>query len=74
MDDQPRPAFKKLEQESEEIGVKLDDLQKQPLEERLQKSEESGVNLNDLPVLPFEKILSYLSLEEKIKCRAVSLK
>ena len=30
------------------------------------------MNLNDLPVLPFEKVLSYLSLEEKIKSMAVS--
>ena len=30
------------------------------------------VNLNDLPVLPFEKILSHLSLEDRIKSRAVS--
>ena len=30
------------------------------------------VKLDNLPVLPFEKILSYLSLEDRIKCRAVS--
>ena len=28
--------------------------------------------MNDLPVLPFEKVLSYLSLEDVIKSRAVS--
>ena len=33
---------------------------------------ESGVNLNDLPVLPFEKILSYLSLEDRIKCKRLT--
>ena len=30
------------------------------------------VTMNDLPVLPFEKILSYLSLKDLIKSRAVS--
>ena len=33
---------------------------------------ESNVNLNDLPLLPFEKILSYLSLKDRISARAVS--
>ena len=32
------------------------------------------VKLNDLPVLPFEKILSYLSLEDRIRSRGVSRK
>ena len=29
-------------------------------------------DLNDLPLLPFEQILSYLSLEDRIRSRAVS--
>ena len=33
---------------------------------------EMGVKLNDLPMLPFQKILSYPSLEDCIKSRAVS--
>ena len=37
-----------------------------------QQSKESKVKLNDLPELPFELILSYLSLEDRIKCRGVS--
>ena len=32
------------------------------------------VKMNDLPVLPFEKILGYLSLEDRIKLRAISRK
>ena len=44
--------------------------QKQEPDER----EEFKVNLNDLPVLPFEKILGYLSLEDRIRSRAVSRK
>ena len=36
------------------------------------KSTRRKMNLNDLSVLPFEKILSYLSLEDLIRSRAVS--
>ena len=39
-----------------------------------QEPEEFRVNLNDLAVQPFEKILSYLSLEDRIKAKAVSRK
>ena len=35
-------------------------------------SQQSEVKLNDLPLLPFEKILSYLSLEDRTKSRAIS--
>ena len=36
------------------------------------ESEKSGVKLNDLPELPFEKILSYVSLQDRLKLRGVS--
>ena len=32
----------------------------------------SKINLNDLPELPFEKIIGYLTLDDRIRCRAVS--
>ena len=44
------------------------------IKKQKQELEESGLNLNDLPVLPFEKILGYLSLGDRIRSRAVSLK
>ena len=55
------------------IGVKITDLSEPPLKKLKQEPEEkSQANLNDLPVLPFEKILGYLCLEDRIRCRAVS--
>ena len=36
------------------------------------RAKSTKLKLNDLPVLPFEKILSYLSLKDRIRSRAVS--
>ena len=48
-------------------------MEMKPSEVKLDE-QDSRVTMNDLPVLPFEKILSYLSLEDLIKSRAVSSK
>ena len=38
------------------------------------EDQSTEVKLNDLPLLPFEKILSYLSLEDRVRSRIVSRK
>ena len=53
-------------------AAKIADLLEPSTKKLNQEPEESGVKLNDLPALPFEKILSYLSLADRIRCRAVS--
>ena len=55
--------------------MKMDDLEK-PVFKKLEQeeSEKFRIKINDLPELPFELILSYLSLEDRIKLRRVSRK